>query len=461
MEAVLPPQVLVGTECRCEIRLRNAGSTPVHRVVLEEEIPTSANYLGSEPPAQVHERRLRWDVGTVEAGAEKRYLVRLVPLQEGELRLKPTVTYSYGVEKVVQATRPRLQVHVRGPERCRVGEEAVFSIHLHNSGSGPAQQLVVQAQLSEGLRHAHGTTIEAQLPTLAAGESQTLPLRVKATAAGPQWCRLVVVALAHAEVTAQASLQVVEPRLELRLQGPPRCLVRSEAVYELVLSNPGSAETEPLALSVQVPDWLEFVQAGEGGTYQAEQRCVVWQLPALGAGSTRSIGLKLRAQAAGEGLLRAAVQTVTPHVVGAAALTTSPAAPPLQAKAELAVRAEGVPAIRFEVFDLEDPVPVGQEAVYEIRLLNQGTGPCTQVQLIALLPEGAEYKGSSGPTVVRQEGNRLIFAPLAVLAVRNEAIYRIRVRGTVAGDARFRVQLSYDHMRAPVVKEESTQFIQP
>lgn len=453
----MPAQVLVGVECRCEIRLRNTGTVAVQRVTLEDEVPAGANFVGSDPPVQLQGRRLRWEVGMLDPGAEKRLVVRLVPLQEGEVRLRPTAVLVAGLERALAAVRPRLQVQVQGPDRCRVGEEAVFHIQLHNSGSGPAQNLVVQAQLSEGLRHAQGGTIEAHLPPLGPGESRTLPLRVTAASAGPQQCRIVAAALAQAEVTVQAAVRVVEPRLEIRLQGPNRCLVRSEAAYEINVSNPGSAETEPLLLAVQLPEWLDFVQAGDGGSFQAEQRIVAWRLPPLAAGAARSVGLKLRATAPGEGTLRGLIQATTPAVAPAAATPTLP----LQARTELAVRAEGVPAIRFEVFDLEDPVPLGQEAVYEIRVLNQGTGPCMQVQLVALLPDGAEYKGASGPTAIRQEGNRLLFAPLAMLPVRGEAVYRVRICGTKPGDARFRVQLSYDHMRAPVLKEESTQFIQP
>jgi uncharacterized repeat protein (TIGR01451 family) len=460
LEVTTPPQVVVGLECRCEVRLRNVGTNSVNQVVLEDEVPEGANYVGSDPPAQVQGRKLRWDIGPLEAGSEKHLVIRLVPLQEGSLRLRPVVSLAAGVEKVLRVTRPRVQLQLSGPQQCRVGEEITWTIQLHNSGSGPAHNLLVQAQLSEGLRHTQGATIEAQIPVLAAGESKTLPLRVTAVAPGMHQCRILAVATAHGEVTAQAAIRIVEPRLELRVHGPSKCLVRAETVYEIVLSNPGSAETEPLALYIQLPQWLDFVQAGDGGTYQPDQRYVVWQLPSLAAGASRSIGIKLRATAPGEGTLRCLAQTLPPVVPGAAAPPPS-SRRTLQAKSEWPVRAEGVPALRFEVFDLEDPVLVGQEAVYEIRLLNQGTSPCQQIQLVALLPEGAEYKGSSGPTAIRQEENRLIFAPLANLPVRGEAIYRLRIRGTVAGDARLRVQLSYDSIRAPVIKEESTQFIQP
>jgi len=460
LQVITPPHVVVGMECRCEVRLHNGGTSSLSHVVVEDEIPEEVNYIGSDPPAQVQGRKLRWEVGTLEAGSEKHLVIRLVPSREGSLRLRPVAFFAAGVEKVLQVTRPRVQLQLSGPQQCRVGDEVTWTIQLHNSGSGPAHNLLVQAQLSEGLRHPQGATIEAHIPLLGAGESKTLPLRVTAVAPGTHFCRLIAVATAHEHVTTQSAIRIVEPRLELRLNGPPKCLVRGEAIYEIVLSNPGTAETEPLTLYIHLPPWLDLIQAGEGGTYQPDQRYVIWHLAPLAAGASRSVGIKVRATAVGEGTLRGVVQTTPPAVQGGAVAPAS-VSRMLQARSELAVRAEGVPALRFDVFDVEDPVLVGQEAVYEIRLVNQGTGPCQQIHLVAVLPEGAEYKGSSGPTAIRQEDNRLIFAPLASLPVRGEAVYRLRIRGTLPGDARLRVHLSYDQMRTPVIKEESTQFIQP
>ena len=110
------------------------------------------------------------------------------------------------------------------------------------------------------------------------------------------------------------------------------------------------------------------------------------------------------------------------------------------------------------MIDLDDPVEVGKEAVYEIRVMNQGTGPCTNVQLVAALAEGTEYKGRAARPRSRSRARHLIFEPIATLGVKGEAVYRVRVRGTTAGDLRFRVQLTCDQARTPVVKEESTRF---
>ena len=48
----------------------------------------------------------------------------------------------------------------------------------------------------------------------------------------------------------------------------------------------------------------------------------------------------------------------------------------------------GVPALLLEVVDREDPVEVGGEICYEIRVLNQGSATSSNVQILATVPEG-------------------------------------------------------------------------
>jgi uncharacterized repeat protein (TIGR01451 family) len=107
---------------------------------------------------------------------------------------------------------------------------------------------------------------------------------------------------------------------------------------------------------------------------------------------------------------------------------------------------------------LDNPVEVGKDAVYEIRITNQGTGVCTNVQVMAAMAENTTFTGSNGPTTVKGQGQTLVFDPIPSLAVKGEMVYTVRVRGNKEGDHRFRVQLTCDQVRTPVVKEESTSF---
>lgn len=460
IEAACPESIVFGQEFRYELIIRNSGTAAVSGVRIEDEIPAGATYVGSDPPAEQGGTRLVWAVGSLEAGAEKRITVRVNPTQEGELHSRATVTVASSVDARTKVTRPRIAAAVTGAAACKAGEEALFQIKVTNSGTGPAKRMVVQALLSDGLSHPQGMKLEMEMANLAPGETRTVPLRASAAKAGMQWCQVSVAAEGSQDSTAKATVNVVEPLLQVAQTGPTKCLVRAEPSYEITLSNPGTATTDPVTLYAVLPEGFEYVQSSDNATYSPTNRAVMWKLSGLAAGTTKPVTLKLRAAAAGDGLLRTIAQTTPDQpVVGVAGgVPAKPVGRVLEAKTETAVRSEGLAAVRFEVLDLDDPVEVGKEAVYEIRVMNQGTGACSNIQLVAATAEGTEYKGSSGPTQIKAQGQHLVFEPIATLAPKGEVVYRVKVKGTMAGDLRFRVQLTCDQVRTPIVKEESTRF---
>jgi uncharacterized repeat protein (TIGR01451 family) len=462
LETMCPESVVFGQEFKYELIVRNVGNVAVSGVRVDDELPSGAKYVGSDPPAELNGDRLLWVVGSIDANAEKRITVRVKPAEEGEIRSRATVTFAASADARTKVTRPRVSVTVTGNEVCRAGEETIFQIKVGNSGSGPAQRMILTAKLSDGLLHPQGTVIEAELANLPPGEIKTIPLKVSASKAGLQWCQITVAAEGSSDATGKASVNVVEPLLQITQTGPAKCHVRAEPSYEITLSNSGTAATDPIALYAVLPEGFEYLQANENGSFSATNRAVGWKLAGLPPGGTKTVSLKLRAATAGDGLLRTIAQAMPEApVIGTAGAGGAPVRPTgrvLEAKTETAIKAEGVAAIKFEVTDLEDPVEVGKEAIYEIKVTNQGTGPCTNVQLVAALAEGTSYTGSSGPSQIKAQGQHLVFDPIQTLGVKGEVVYRVRVRSTAAGDLRFRVQLTCDQIRTPVVKEESTSF---
>jgi len=78
------------------------------------------------------------------------------------------------------------------------------------------------------------------------------------------------------------------------------------------------------------------------------------------------------------------------------------------------------------------------------------------VQVVALLPPGMKPLDAEGPARHALEQDRVVFAPLASLAPKEEITYRVTVQADRKGDQRIRVQLLTDDMQTPVTKEEST-----
>jgi len=461
VDLVAPEAVGVGQPLTYELVVRNVGTSPAANVRIEDELPARAALVGSEPAAETSGDRLAWSLGTMEPGVEKRVKVTVKPGDEGELRSRAAVTFSSAVEARVKVTRPRVAVAVSGPEANRVGEKVPFTIKLSNTGTGPAAKVMLRAQFSDGLGHPQGQVIEAELTALKAGETRTLSLEAVGLKSGTHACMLSASADGNPVEAAKASVNLVEPMLVAKQAGPAKCLVRAEPVYQIELSNPGTAATDPVQLWASLPSGFEFVSATDGGAFADANRAVGWRLPGLPAGSTKVVTLKVRATAPTEGVIRtvAMASASAEAVVPAGATTAEPkSSKGLEARAETPIKAEGVPALRFEVVDLEDPIMVGSEAVYEVRVTNSGTGPCTNVLLVAELAEGTAAAGAAGPTNGRVTGQQITFDPIPTLGVKADAVYKVRVKGSAAGDQRFRMKLSCDQIKTPVIKEENTRF---
>ena len=469
IEAVCPESVVFGQELQYKLIVRNTGTSSVAYVRVEDELPAGARYVGSDPVAETNGDRLVWVIGTLDVGAEKQITVRVKPGDEGDARSRATVSFATAVDARSRVTRPRLAAVVSGTDICRAGEETTFQIKVTNSGSGPATRLLLKAQLSDGLLHSQGVLIEAELPTILPGESKAIPLKVAAAKSGMQWCQVVVAADGSQDATAKTSVTVVEPMLTVKQTGPAKCLVRAEPTYIIEMCNPGTAATDPVLLQTILPDGFDYVQASDGGSVVTGGRTVAWRLPSLAQGGSRSVTLKLRAVAAVEGgLLRTKAEaspsnlTSVGAMAGQGGVSVRPSGRGLVAQTDMPVTAEGVAAVHFEVVGLDNPVPVGREASYEIRVTNQGTGPCSNVQITAIMADGTEFAGATGgtnPTAgVKPQGQQLTFDAIPVLGVRGETVYRVKIRGSAPGDLRFRVQLTCDQLKTPIVKEESTTF---
>ena len=209
-----------------------------------------------------------------------------------------------------------------------------------------------------------------------------------------------------------------------------------------------------------MPTASAFVSASDSGSLQQATRIVVWKLPALAAGGKKELSLKLKATGIAEGTVKVVAQAGTVEAIeGGVTPASARVGRTLEAKAEGAIKAEGVSALRFEVTDVDDPIEVGKEAVYEIKVINQGTAPCTNVQISATLADGTSATGANGPTQARGQGQGVTFDSLATLAPKQEATFKVKVKGGVAGDSRFRVQVTCDQNRTPISKEESTRFV--
>ena len=453
LETIVPDAVPLGKDATYEIVVRNAGLTPVTGVRVEEELPQGARYLGGEPMADVSLNTLRWALGDMAAGAEKRIKLTVKPTGDNDHTTNPKVTFSSTTSSVVKITRPKLAATVTGPDNVLINEEAAFTIQVKNEGSGPATKVKIHVALPPGLKHPQqreGSPVEAELPNIAAGETKSVVLKTTAIQPGSQICELTVMGESCGAVTAKATTMVQKPMLEAKLTGPGKAMVRGEPVFTLEISNPGNAPTPNVQAAASFPEGLEFVSASDSGNYEPGSRTVTWNMGALAASGKKTLTFKLRAGVAGK---------IEVRTIAASPMKVDDK--PLDVKSSTVLQVDGVPAVAFEVVNLDNPAEVSKEVTYEIRVLNQGTCPLTNVKLAVAMSEGLNVTNVTGPTKHTSSPQSVTFEPIARLAVKADMVIRIKAKGTIAGDLRCKVQLSCDQLKQPVFKEESTVFFQP
>ncbi len=440
LEKIGPPTVAAGKPFAYEIVARNTGTVPVFNVRVEDEIPAGGRFVSADPKPEMHGERLAWSLGTLDVGGERRIKVEIQAVGEGDLTAAATVTFSAASGLRTQIIRPKLALTVTGPEGVQVGDQAEFQIKVANVGTGPATNVVLHDNLPPGLWHSQGHHIDADLGTLAPGEAKVVPLPTTAVKAGPQVNETQVTADDGLKASAQSRLVVTEAVLSLTTSGPKRRYLNREAQFTIELANSGSAPASGVVVTDQLPEGLEFVATSEGGAHDPATRTVRWQLDAVPPAQKRTLWVKVLAKAPGDLVTRATAQATRGR----------------ELRAEAAVRVEGMAALVCEVVDLENPIEVGAETTYEIRVFNQGTAPSTGVQVIANLPRGLTAKGATGPVPYHVQGQQVVFEPLPKLAPRADTVYRVRLAGLEAGDLRVKVLLTSDQVRVPVCQEEVT-----
>lgn len=128
------------------------------------------------------------------------------------------------------------------------------------------------------------------------------------------------------------------------------------------------------------------------------------------------------------------------------------------AQTACSTRVIGIPAILIDAIDLEDPVQVGNEVTYEIKVTNQGNTPATRVRLDFTIPPNEQFVSGDGPSAIHKTDDRVGTDALAVLDPKGVATWRVVVKAVQPGDVRFQIELSSDQFQKPIHEEESTKL---
>ncbi|MFO0837149.1 MAG: DUF11 domain-containing protein [Phycisphaerae bacterium] len=252
---------------------------------------------------------------------------------------------------------------------------------------------------------------------------------------GSAWS-LAAVDATPIDPTPVETMQVAAPALELTKKCPSLRFVGRDATFELTVTNRGGAAATGVTVTDTIPAGVDFLSADEGG--QREGGNVVWRIATLEAGQSKTLKMTVKCS------------QIT--IVKNSAKVTWCA----EAVAACEFPVKGIPAILLECVDDPDPIEVGTPTTYTIVVTNQGSETGTNIAIECTLPAEEEFVKAGGATEAKADGKLVKFAPLPTLAPKAKATFTVQVKGTTAGDVRFKVSMKSDQIDSPVMETEAT-----
>ena len=435
-----PTTLKVGTPAEYMLVARNTSTIPLHKVILQVKVPTGAKVAGTEPKAEGTDAVLLWDLGSLAARQERSVKMKLVPPTRGELVCQAWVTVTGSCALKVQVREPKLTVAVQAPEKAAVGDPVNVVLAVTNPGDHPADGVKLVVTLGAGLEAIRGTKDAIEVGTLAAGETREVKVPCLARTAGSHKCEVTAEGEAGLKANGAATVAVVQPKLDLEVAGPKLRYLDRKAVYTVKVTNPGDAAATDVVVSHKVPDGFKFSAADNGGRFDATSGTVKWAIGEVGPGAVKELKCEVVATGTGD----------FTHTV------TASAARGVRAEKSVATKVDGLSALAMEVADSDDPVEVGSDTTYEIRVANTGSKDETDVKLVCSIPPLMKFKAADGPGKFDVVGGEIVFDTLKRLPARGDVVYKVTVTAKQKGDARFKATLTAGGLTEPVIRQEST-----
>ena len=442
VEWVKHGEINVDQECACDLVVKNSGKASARDVVVEAIFPASVRLTHANPEPALVDDHLEWSIPELAAGEERTIHITMIPSQRGDLATTANVRFTGTAASVFKVAEPLLNVTTAAPAEVIIGDPLVQTVTITNPGTGIAQNIKIQVATPEGLAATRNDRSTIEIGALNPGESRTVRLSFTAIAGGEQTLEVAASADSGLSQTAEATVNVIAPSLAIAVEGPSLRYTGRDARYTLSITNEGQAATNNVRVTHRVPKGFKFLKADKGGTLDANTGSVTWSVGHLEP--AQSVQLKVQLQATELGQFEHHVFASAEHGV--------------TAKADTTTTVEGSASLALEIQDIDDPVEVGQETAYEIRISNTGSKAALNVGLTFELPSGVELLNVQSATQHLAKNGLILFNDLPELAPGKTALFRVHVRGATEGNQRVRARLTSESIEQELITEELTKF---
>jgi uncharacterized repeat protein (TIGR01451 family) len=432
----------VGQPCDLLLTVRNSGQANASDVVVDVFFPRTVRLTTASPKPTAAETSVVWQFPTLDAGEEREIHLTMIPSERGEISANANVRFSTAATTLLAVEEPMLKLVMKGPAEVMMGESASHVVTVLNPGTGVAHNVSLEVTIPAGLEHPKGKRLKMELGSLNPGEQRSVRLSLTAVSGGSQQVSVEATSGTLLRETANAAVSVLAPSLNLAVTGPALRYIGRDARYSVNVTNDGQAVTNNVRAMYVVPKGFEYLYASRGGNFDEATRTVTWFVGSVSPKETIELSLKLKPTQLGD----------FAHV--ARAISEQGAV----AEAQADTKIEGTASLVLEVLDLDDPVEIGRETAYEVRVRNEGSKEAQNVGLSFELPSGVKLINVKGPTQHIAESGLVVFKGLPTLEPGKTVIFQIYIQGADEGNHRVRARLTSDSIQEPLTVEELTRF---
>lgn len=241
IEKTQPARAETGSMIWYDLIVTNNSDESVAGVLVEERVAEPHRIADARPTAQFRDGVLTWNLDSLAAGEERRLSVAVYPMSNDPIdttaAIRPVQTFS--AVTLVQApepsrpeplpTRPdpfdepipeptpvadqplrRVKIAMTTPLQVKNSANCLVKFTVTNTGEAPLTDVIIRGILPAELEHRYGVVVEADLGTLAPGQTKSAELRVTAAELGDAEVIAEVTTAEGVSTTVRGSFQVVD-----------------------------------------------------------------------------------------------------------------------------------------------------------------------------------------------------------------------------------------------------------
>ncbi|MHB8865213.1 MAG: DUF7507 domain-containing protein [Pirellulaceae bacterium] len=475
MRASGPPTAAVDATLVYRVEVQNPGDIVTRGVTLSDVLPPNLQFLSSNPPAQIFGDRAQWQLGDLTPKSTQVVEINVRATAGGAVRYVFKAASAEGLQTEAavdtQIAQPALRLNVDGPPTATVGQRIQFRIEVTNTGNLAVENVTVTDRFDASLEHAEGlpNPIQKVIGRLEPGQTEQFAVGFLVRRAG-QICHILEITSAGGQyaqqqvcLTASESTVPAQSRVQVIKTAPQEARVGQNVQFSTQVTNTGNVPLRNVRITDSYDPPLEPRESTPGWDSAAlAAGQLVWILAQLQPGETAQRDVLCLCTREADSATSRVTVTADENIseVAQATLRILPAAPAAGGADRSAPPTSTAGQLSLEIFELGDPIRVGEATDYEIRIRNNRSVGDQNVVLKIQFPVGLRFEGLAGPVARRNvsaDGRIVEVSPIReVRPGETVPSFHVAATGIQVGEHKIRVMVTSQLSPQGVVAEETT-----